>query len=341
MNQATRRQFLIGAAVAASTVVVLGTGAVVGRRPIHQAGVASPPTPARHALVTGADLPAGLTDDRGALRRALATLGEAAVAHRATVLLGLGQRVVAAIDARLPGAEPLPKFRWDRLEPAHTGGDLLIGCYSDDESELDNRDLLAAIGATARWEQHGFRGPGEGLVVVNPVGFRDGIIVPHGEQELNADVWRADGSTLCVIRRIRLDIAGFEALPVPEQEALIGRTKSTGAPLSGGGPDSPVNLNAKTPDGQYLIPLGSHVRAAHPAFTGSPLMLRRGYAFDDAPDDAGLLFTCFQNELETFIATQHRIDEQDDFLNGYSTTTGSAAFLIPSATAPFAGSLFG
>ena len=177
-------------------------------------------------------------------------------------------------------------------------------------------------------------------MVVNPIGFRDGIIVPHGEAELDADVWRPDGSTLCVIRRIRLDIDGFEALPVDEQEALIGRSKATGAPLSGGEPDAQVDLGAKSPDGEYLIPARSHVRAAHPAFTGSGLMLRRGYAFDDGPEDAGLLFTCFQNDLETFISTQHRIDEQDAFLGTYGTTTGSASFLIPNATSPFAGSLF-
>lgn len=339
----TRRQLLIGAAIGATTVAAAGAGigiALTPRRPEHQPGVASPATPQRQALVTGADLPPSVLADRDALRDALAKLGRAAAGHPATVLLGLGPAVLAAIDPRLPGSGGLPSFASDRLEPGRSDGDLLVGVYADGEADLEPSSVLDAVGATVRWQQRAFRGPGEGLVVVNPVGFRDGIIVPHTEAELDADVWREDGSTVCVIRRIRLDIAGFEALPLADQESLIGRTKATGAPLSGGGPDAPVDLNAKSPDGQYLIPVGSHVRAAHPAFTGSGLMLRRGYAFDDGPQDAGLLFTCFQRELDTFVATQHRIDEQDAFLGGFGTTTGSAVFLIPNASEPFASTLF-
>lgn len=80
-----------------------------------------------------------------------------------------------------------------------------------------------------------------------------------------------------------------------------------------------------------MIPARSHARAAHPGFTGSELMLRRGYAFDDGQTDdvqrTGLMFVCFQRSLRTFTATQHRLDETDD-LQRYSTTTASATFLV-------------
>jgi dye decolorizing peroxidase len=63
-------------------------------------------------------------------------------------------------------------------------------------------------------------------------------------------------------------------------------------------------------------------------------MLRRGYAFDDGAlgddsdvRDAGLMFTCFQRELRTFVQTQHRLDETDDLM-AYATPTASASFLI-------------
>src|SRR5690606_16657831 len=125
-------------------------------------------------------------------------------------------------------------------------------------------------GLRPRWRQHGFRGPGEGTIVRNPLGFHDGIMVPHGEDELEENVWitggALDGATICVIRRLRLDTRAFLAHPVAEQEAIVGRVKTTGAPLSGGAPTGSIDLLAKTPQGEFVEPLRSHARAAHPSF---------------------------------------------------------------------------
>ena len=199
--------------------------------------------------------------------------------------------------------------------------------------------MLDAAGAVIRWQQRGFRGPGQGNVVVNPVGFKDGIIVPHGQTELDADVWRPDGSTLCVLRRIRLDIAGFEALPVADQEQLIGRTKATGEPLSGGlrRPGEPRRKVAgrRVPHpGQ--VPRARSASRVHRqrADDAARLRVRR---WDGGRRPAVHLLP---ERLDTFISTQHRIDEQDAFLGTYGTTTASASFLIPNATSPFAASLF-
>ena len=79
-------------------------------------------------------------------------------------------------------------------------------------------------------------------------------------------------------------------------------------------------------------------------------MLRRGYAFANGLveqpdgtliDDQGLVFICFQNNLETFVRTQLRMDELDDLLE-YTSATASATFLILpgfSATTPLGASL--
>jgi len=173
--------------------------------------------------------------------------------------------------------------------------------------------------------------------VRNPLGFHDGVIVPRSDDELDESVWidsgPAAGGTVAVVRRIRLDVARFRAQPVAAQEATVGRRRRDGVPLSGGGATDEVDLTAKTPEGEYLVPLRSHARAAHPSFTGSGLMLRRGYGYSNAvapgqsPDD-GLLFVCFQNDLDVFVRTQHRLDESDDLM-AFATTTASASFLIP------------
>jgi dye decolorizing peroxidase len=205
-----------------------------------------------------------------------------------------------------------------------------------------------------RWQQAGFRAAGYGTVTRNPLGYKDGVIVPHGDTELAENVWIADGplagGTICVIRRLRLAVPEFRSQPLARQDAIIGRERVDGTPLSGGQPDDPVDVNAKSADGTLLIPARSHVRAAHPAFTGSALMLRRGYAFANgivagpdgsAVDDQGLVFICFQNDIATFTRTQLRMDELDDLLK-FTTATASATFLILpgfSATTPLGASL--
>ncbi|WP_456284204.1 Dyp-type peroxidase [Microbacterium sp. JZ101] len=332
----------------------------------HQAGIARPSTPQAHEVVTVLDLPdvpaADGADEtfRSGLSEMLAHLGELITAlvepgpdgesarssagmfegpRDLTVTVGLGPRALAALDSSLPGAEPLPAFAGDaRLPAERTGGDLLIAVCSSDvnDAAAASRALIARSGAVPRWAQRGFRGVGAGTVARSPIGFLDGIIVPHGDREMSEHVWIADGplagGTICVIRRLRIDIERFRALAQPQQEGVVGRRRGDGSPLSGGARDDEVDLLAKTPEGEFVVPARSHVRAAHPSFTGSALMLRRGYGFDDgiAADgtaDAGLLFTCFQRDLRTFVQTQHRLDEVDDLM-GFTTTTASASFAI-------------
>ncbi|MBO0609977.1 Dyp-type peroxidase [Myceligenerans salitolerans] len=322
-----------------------------------QAGIDRPATPQRFGLLTVLDLP-----DAGSpatLLSRLATLGTAVLdltgaasavppggAGDLTVTVGLGPRPVAAIDPGLPGATALPRFAGDEsIAPERVGGDLLLALHGSDPMALPAalRELRAALGdATPRWSESCFRGPGDGMVARNPLGFHDGITVPHGVRELSREVWlppegdggdpRVTGGTLCVLRRLVLDTARFAELGTGSQEAVIGRRLSDGAPLSGGTMSDDVDLRAKTPTGQYLVPARAHTRAAHPSFTGSGLMLRRGYGFaapavGDDPGETGLFFISFQRELDTFVRTQHRLDEIDALME-FATPTASASFLV-------------
>src|SRR5262249_1390794 len=71
------------------------------------------------------------------------------------------------------------------------------------------------------------------------------------------------------------------------QERVIGRRKDTGAPLSGGGEQTPSNF------GSTAIPTNAHIRLANPAFNQGAAMLRRGFSYVDGAD-AGLLFLAWQ-----------------------------------------------
>ena len=275
-----------------------------------------------------------------------------------TITVGLGPGVVSSIDPALPGSTDLPAFLGDEsIATEARGGDLLLAVCASNPGILSavlNRLTQDLTNTRRRWAQAGYRASGYGTVTRNPLGYKDGIIVPHGDDELATNVWIADGplagGAVCVIRRLRLAVDEFRSLTLDSQDAIIGRERVTGAPLSGGAPDDPVDINAKTAEGEFLIPARSHVRAAHPDFTGSSLMLRRGYAFANGLveqpdgtliDDQGLVFICFQNDIETFTRTQLRMDELDDLLE-YTTATASATFLILpgfSATTPLGASL--
>ncbi|MBE8521918.1 Dyp-type peroxidase [Amycolatopsis sp. H6(2020)] len=314
-------------ATAADPDVVAAFGA-------QQAGIARPAPPQRHVDLSVWDLPRGT--DRMWLAAMLATLGRRAATlagdpgfpdlppARLTVTVGLGPRIVAAVAPDLPGAQDLPAFPGD--EPRDHGGDLLLQVCADEPlvAALATTELTAGADLSPRWRRTGFRGPSSSDGSArNVLGFADGIVLPKTDAELAADVWldgppAVRGGTIAVVRGIRLDTAAFHALPVAEQERVIGRRKATAEPLSG--PE--LDLGAKTPDGEYRIPADAHVRRAHPLTVGAGVMLRRGYSSEE-----GLLFISFQRELRTFVATQHRMSEGDALLR-YATTTASATFLV-------------
>ncbi|MET9555212.1 Dyp-type peroxidase [Streptomyces sp. NPDC006645] len=323
----------------------------------HQAGITLPRSGQRNLLALVADL--GSTVAPGPL---LADLGEAVRTLTAgsdprllglspgdlTVTVGVGPRLVrkagaartvSATGAALPGATDLPRFFREEIAPRARGGDLLLQICASDA-------LVVPVAAAAlldqagdrvreRWRQSGRRGAdvpvAKDLTAPrNLLGFIDGIVGPHTAAEQERDLWLAGppevaGGTLAVLRRMELDLTRFAALSVAEQEAVFGRRRASGAPLSGGTPASAPELGAKTPDGRYLVPVDAHVRRANPTTVGVGHMLRRSYSTDGpAP---GLLFISFQNDLRTFTATLTRMDASDALLP-FTTTTASATFLI-------------
>ena len=317
--------------------------------------------PQQHCLVAVLDL------DLAALESTLAALGTRIVQVTdpalpgappvpdgpadLTVTVGLGARALAATSSpELAELVALPEFKGDAaLDPDLRGGDLLLSVNASDPAPLEAvlAFLVEAVdGARLRWSEFGFRGAPDGGVTRNPLGYWDGIIGPTTTAEFDTDVWIGSGAlaggTVCVVRRFRLDVGGFRRLTPADRDATIGRVESTGAPLSGGDRGDQVDLAAKSPSGELLVPSRAHVRAAHPTFTGSPLMLRRGYGYRANADELGLLFVSFQNDVATFTRTQLRLDEVDALMD-FATPRATGAFaILPGwdATGSLGGTLF-
>jgi len=276
-----------------------------------------------------------------------------------TITFGFGPTLFATTDGvdrfgiadRRPAAlEPLPRFAGDALVPERSGGDLCVQACADDPQvavhAIRNLSRIAFGRASLRWSQLGFgRTSSTSTSQVTPrnlFGFKDGTANLKAEEpEAVAEhvwvsreagpEWMAGGSYL-VARRIRMIIESWDRVQLAEQEALVGRTKGEGGPLSGGGEFAAIDLAATSTDGTPAIADDAHVRLAHPDVNGGIRLLRRGYNFVDGNDalgrlDAGLFFLSFQNDPARFVTVQRSLAR--DGLNEYLKHVGSAVFAIP------------
>ncbi len=258
------------------------------------------------------------------------------------------------LAARLPTAlQRLPHFPGDNLEAERSDGDLCIQACADDPQvavhAIRNLARIAMGRAALRWSQLGFgRTSSTSTAQATPrnlFGFKDGTMnlkaeepglldehvwVPAGS---GRDAWLAGGSYL-VARRINMTIETWDRQPLREQERVVGRTKSEGAPLSGGGEYTQPDFALTGRDAQPLVATDAHVRLVHPDQNRGVQMLRRGYNFVDGSNglgrmDAGLFFIAYVTDPNThYIPIQTKI-ARDDGMSEYLQHTGSALFAVP------------
>lgn len=328
----------------------------------HQAGIATAPT--AHAVFLAMDLKPEV--DRSALTRMMRVLSDDAarltqgdpsladtepeLAHtpsRLTVTFGFGPEFVKRAKGRSPvWLRPLPSFEIDQLEDRWSGGDLLLQVSSEDPLVVSHavRVLLkdARGFASVRWRQSGFRRASgtdaPGTTMRNLFGQVDGTVNPAiGTPDFDTTVWCTDGwwagGTGFVLRRIAMDLEGWDQVGRAGREASIGRRLGDGSPLTGEREHDQPDLEARNAIGLPVISDFAHLRRAQ---TDDPtqVILRRPYNYDDAPSgsevsNSGLLFASFQADIDhQFVPLQQRLSDLD-LLNEWTTPIGSSVFVIP------------
>jgi len=248
----------------------------------------------------------------------------------------------------------LPAFSGDRLDPAICGGDLAIqACANDPQVAVHAVRNLVRIAfgrASVRYSQMGFgRTSSTSTAQVTPrnlLGFKDGTANIKAEDADDVDefVWVRDGDgpdwlaggSYLVTRKIDMRIETWDRESLEGQEAIIGRRKGTGGPVSGGDEFDPLDFKAKAEDGELAVAEKAHVRLAHPDFNHGAKMLRRGYNFVDGSNglgqlSAGLFFIAYQRDPhQQFVQVQRSLaGSQNDVLNEYIVHVGSGLFACP------------
>jgi deferrochelatase/peroxidase EfeB len=258
------------------------------------------------------------------------------------------------LAARRPRAlRRLPHFPADNLDPARSDGDLCVqACAHDPQVAVHAIRNLARIGmgtVAVRWAQLGFGRTSSTTRAQdtprNLLGFKDGTANLRAEDagDLSRFVWVdpdddpdaawLSGGSYLVARRINMHVETWDRTSLREQEALVGRDRAHGAPLSGGSEFTEPDLSLQGSDGP-LVPLNSHVRLAHPSQNDGTRMLRRGYNFTDGSNslgrlDAGLFFIAFVRDPDRhYVPMQTRLSAKDGLME-YLQHTGSGLWAVP------------
>jgi deferrochelatase/peroxidase EfeB len=246
----------------------------------------------------------------------------------------------------------MPFLANDRLDPARSHGDLLL-VLQGKEPDVCVHALRRVMrrtraGLVLHWLQDTFTRPDAKPKVGetqsrNLLGFKDGTANPDAADKALMDrlVWTspADGSeppwtaggTYQVVRVIRMLVERWDRAALTEQEAIIGRHKVTGAPLSGTR-ETELPVFADDPDGERT-PMDAHIRLANPrdASSAGKELVRRGMSYSRGIDGAGLLdqglaFVSYQRRLSHFLEANDRL--RGEPLEEYVRPEGGGFFFV-------------
>ena len=253
---------------------------------------------------SGAEVRAQLVDLLGQVKEGL------------SLTVAFGPRLWEMLD----GGFPFPAFSLEDRVPA-TQGDLLVWIQGDDRGDIFDLALAARSllkpSMTPQLELDAFVYHDSRDLT----GFVDGIGNPKGDKALAAALVPDDqpgaGGSFVLTQKWVHDLAKFKALPVAEQEKVIGRTKADAVEFS-----------------DDEMPVNAHVGRTDVERDGVPQKIwRRSVPYGNTAEH-GIYFVAFSCELSRFDYLLRRMygladDTVTDRLLEFSTPVMSSWWFAP------------
>ena len=221
---------------------------------------------------------------QGEARRGLRALRDMTDGRQTVV--GLGQSLVLALGATVPGLRTSPSYAGAGLEVPSTPVALWCWLRGDDRGELLHRarrinNALAPAFRLERVIDAFTYGAGRDLT-----GYEDGTENPKAERASEVAIVRGqggglDGSSFVAVQQWVHDLDHFEAKSPQEQDNTIGRRRSGNDEIE----DAPLSAHVK--------------RAAQESFDPAAFVLRRSMPWVDGLR-AGLVFVAFGASFDAF-----------------------------------------
>jgi putative iron-dependent peroxidase len=234
--------------------------------------------------------------DRDEARRSLRLLGN--IADGRQTVIGLGQSLVLALGATIPGLRTAPSYAGAGYEVPSTPFALWCWLRGDDRGELLHRTrrIHEALTPAFRLEQviDAFTyDTGRDLT-----GYEDGTENPKDERASEVAFVRGhgeelDGSSFVAVQQWVHDLDHFEAKSTQEQDHTIGRRRSDNDEIE----DAPPSAHIK--------------RTAQESFDPAAFVLRRSMPWTD-DSRAGLVFVAFGASFDAFEALLRRMVGAED-----------------------------
>jgi putative iron-dependent peroxidase len=221
---------------------------------------------------------------------------DASLAERAVV--GLGEPLVLAAGARVPGLRAFPAVAGPGCAFPSTQGALWVFLAGGDAGELHDRAcaLVGSLdGALALREEASCFKYREGRDLS---GYVDGTESPTGERAVEAAIVRGagpglDGSSFVAVQRYVHELGRLKAMAPAARDAVIGRKLSTNEEMA----DAPPTAHVK--------------RAAQESFAPPAFMVRRSMPWGSTSEH-GLYFVAYGESLDRFERVLRRMAGLDD-----------------------------